>query len=334
VPIETPYSSFRQGTTTAVHGVCIAGSPAEAPTIIRVDLATGGHEVLRRSVSTELDPAYLSPPQAMVFPTAGGQTAHGLYYSPRNPDFVAPTGELPPLLVVSHGGPTGAFGTGLSLDLQYWTSRGFAVLAVNYGGSTGYGRAYRARLDGNWGVVDVEDCCNGAQYLVDRVEVDGQRMAIRGGSAGGYTTLCALTFRDLFRAGASHFGVGDLELLVRDTHKFESRYLDRLVGPYPANQGLYRERSPVHYADRLTCPIIFFQGLDDQVVPPNQAERMVAAMRARGLPVAYLAYPGEGHGFRQADNIRRTLEAELYFYSRIFGFELADQVEPLEIENL
>jgi dipeptidyl aminopeptidase/acylaminoacyl peptidase len=183
-------------------------------------------------------------------------------------------------------------------------------------------------------VVDVDDCANGARYLVEKGRVDGKRLAIRGGSAGGYTTLCALTFRNVFRAGASYYGISDLEALVRDTHKFEARYLDRLVGPYPGRQDLYRERSPIHFADRLSCPIIFFQGLDDAVVPPNQAEAMVAALRTKGLPVAYLAFPGEQHGFRQAATIRRALEAELYFYSRVFGFELADPVEPVAIENL
>jgi dipeptidyl aminopeptidase/acylaminoacyl peptidase len=208
------------------------------------------------------------------------------------------------------------------------------VLDVNYGGSTDYGREYRQRLNGNWGVVDVDDCANGARYLVEQGRVDGKRLAIRGGSAGGYTTLCALAFRDVFKAGASYYGISDLEALVRDTHKFESRYLDRLVGPYPERRDLYRERSPIHFADRLSCPMIFFQGLDDPVVPPNQAEAMVAALHAKGLPVAYLAFPGEQHGFRQAESIRRALEAELYFYSRVFGFELADPVEPVAIENL
>src|SRR5207247_1183743 len=239
-----------------------------------------------------------------------------------------------PLLVLSHGGPTGATSATFSLRTQFWTSRGIAVLDVNYGGSTGYGRAYRERLNGQWGVVDVDDCVNGARYLAERGEVDPGRLAIRGGSAGGYTTLCAVTFRDLFRAGASYFGVGDLEAMARDTHKFESRYLDSLVGPYPERRDLYVERSPIHHTDRLSCPVIFFQGLEDKVVPPNQAEAMVEALRAKGVPVAYVPFEGEQHGFRKAENIKRSLDAELYFYSRVFGFELADEVEPVPIENL
>ncbi len=229
---------------------------------------------------------------------------------------------------MSHGGPTAAASGALNLKVQYWTSRGFAVLDVNYRGSTGYGRAYRRRLDGAWGIADVEDCIEGARYLVRQGEVDGARSAIRGGSAGGYTALCALTFHRFFRAGASHYGISDLELLARDTHKFESRYLERLIGPYPAARERYRERSPIHYADRLNCPTIFFQGAEDRVVPPEQTERLVQALRARGIAVAYLLFPGEQHGFRRAENVRRALETELYFYGRVFGFvtEVDDRV--------
>ena len=235
---------------------------------------------------------------------------------------------------MSHGGPTSSSSSSLKYSIQYWTSRGIAVLDVNYGGSAGYGRAYRERLNGRWGIVDVDDCVNGARYLVEQDEVDGNRLAIRGGSAGGYTTLCALTFRDVFKAGASHYGISDLEALAKDTHKFESRYLDRLIGPYPKRRDLYVERSPIHFTDRLNCPMIIFQGLEDKVVPPNQAEKMVEAVRAKKLPVAYVTFEGEQHGFRKAENIRRVLEAELYFYSKVFGFELGDPVEPVEIENL
>jgi dipeptidyl aminopeptidase/acylaminoacyl peptidase len=235
---------------------------------------------------------------------------------------------------MSHGGPTAATDSQLHLSIQYWTSRGIAVLDVNYGGSTGYGRAYRERLAGQWGIVDVDDCANGARYLVERSLVDGKRLLITGGSAGGYTTLCALTFRATFKAGASHFGISDLETLARDTHKFESRYGDKLVGPYPERRDLYQQRSPINYTERLSCPIIFFQGLEDKVVPPNQAELMVQALRTKGLPVAYVPFEGEGHGFRRAENIKRSLESELYFYSRVFGFDLADPVEPVPIENL
>jgi len=221
-----------------------------------------------------------------------------------------------------------------SLSVQFWTSRGIAVLDVNYGGGTGYGREYRRRLNGKWGIVDVDDCTNGALYLANAGRVDAHRLMITGGSAGGYTTLCALTFRKTFKAGASYFGVSDAEALAKDTHKFESRYLDGLMGPYPERRDIYYARSPINFTGRLSCPVIFFQGLEDKVVPASQAELMVEALRAKRIPVAYLPFPGEQHGFRQAQNIKRALDAELYFYSRVFGFELADEVEPVEIENL
>jgi dipeptidyl aminopeptidase/acylaminoacyl peptidase len=237
-------------------------------------------------------------------------------------------------LVFIHGGPTSATDTSLKLGIQFWTSRGFGVLDVNYGGSTGYGRPYRERLANAWGIVDVDDCANGALALARSGEADQNRLAIRGGSAGGYTTLAALTFRNVFKAGASHFGVSDLESLAKDTHKFESRYLDKLVGPYPQAKHVYQERSPIHHTERLSVPVIFFQGLDDRVVPPNQAEKMVEALRQKGIPVAYLAYEGEGHGFRKAENIQRTLDAELYFYQRVFGIATNKDPEPVEIHNL
>jgi dipeptidyl aminopeptidase/acylaminoacyl peptidase len=311
-----------------------AAFPAEVPALIALDPTSGQINVLRRASGLVVDPGYISLAEAVEFPTENGLTAHGFFYRPRNQDFVAPAGELPPLYVLSHGGPTGSTTAELSLAIQFWTSRGFAVLDVNYGGSTGYGRAYRERLNGNWGVVDVDDCVNGARYLVDRKLVDGARLIIQGGSAGGYTTLAALTFRDVFKAGASYFGIGDLEVFAGDTHKFESRYLDGLIGPYPERADVYRARSPINFVDRITCPMIILQGLDDKIVPPNQAQLMVSALRAKGLPFAYVAFEGEGHGFRKAENIKRSIEAELYFYSRVFGFELADDVQPVEIENL
>ena len=334
--IETPYSEIayvRAGEGTG-HVVFRGASPTEPASIVSLDPTTSKHEVLRRSDKGEIDPGYLSLPEPVEFPTENGLTAHAFFYSPRNRDYVAPEGELPPLLVMIHGGPTAATTTALDLEIQYWTSRGIAVLDVNYGGSTGYGREYRQRLDGRWGVVDVDDCANGARYLAERGLVDGNRLMITGGSAGGYTTLCALTFREDFAAGASHFGVSDVEALAEETHKFESRYLDRLIGPYPERAALYRERSPIHYTDRLSCPVVFFQGLEDEVVPPNQAETMFEALKDKGLPVAYVPFEGEQHGFRRAENIRRALDGELYFYSRVFGFDLADPVEPLPIENL
>ena len=332
--IETPYTDI--GGVRAAPGRVLftAGSPTETWSIVLLDLAARTTDVLRRSSQVKVDPGYLSSPQEIQFPTEGSLAAYAFYYLPRNQDFVAPAGEKPPLIVMSHGGPTGATSSVFSPGIQYWTSRGFAVLDVNYGGSTGYGRAYRQRLNGNWGVVDVDDCVNGARYLVECGAVDGERLAITGGSAGGYTTLCAITFRNVFKAGASHFGIGDLEAFAKDTHKFESRYLDNLVGPYPARRDLYVERSPIHYTHKLACALILFQGLEDKIVPPNQAQMMYEAVRAKELPVAYLAFEGEQHGFRKAENIKRTLDAELYFYSRVFKFQLADPVEPVKIENL
>jgi dipeptidyl aminopeptidase/acylaminoacyl peptidase len=290
--------------------------------------------VLRRATEVTIEPSYLSVPEAIEFPTENGLTAHALYYRPQNADYEAPAGEKPPLMVISHGGPTSETSSSFSLSLQFWTSRGFAVADVNYGGSTGYGREYRQRLDGNWGIVDVDDCTNCARYLVERGEADGQRTAVRGGSAGGYTTLASLAFRDVFKAGASYYGVSDLEALETDTHKFESRYLDRIVGPYPARRDLFIERSPIHSVESLSCPVIFFQGDEDRIVPPDQAELMVDALRKKGIPVAYLLFEGEQHGFRKSQNIKRALEAELYFYSKIFGFEPADEIEPVRIDNL
>jgi dipeptidyl aminopeptidase/acylaminoacyl peptidase len=335
-PLETPYSSIshvRAGEEAG--GVIFRGSsPTEPACIVRLDPSTGHHEVLRMAGDLEIDPGYLSVPESVEFPTENGRTAYAFFYPPKNKDNAAPDGELPPLLVMSHGGPTAATTTALDPGIQYWTSRGIAVLDVNYGGSTGYGREYRRRLDGMWGVVDVEDCANGAKYLAGRGLVDGGRLMITGGSAGGYTTLCALTFKDTFAAGASHFGVSDVEALARETHKFESRYLDNLIGPHPERADLYRDRSPIHFTDRLSCPVIFFQGLEDEVVPPSQAETMFAALKAKGLPVSYVPFEGEQHGFRRAENIKRALDGELYFYSRVFGFELADPVEPIPIENI
>jgi dipeptidyl aminopeptidase/acylaminoacyl peptidase len=332
--IDTNYTDITFLRAAPGQAVFRAGSPSEPPSIVRLDLNKGVVEVLRRSNNLNIDPRYFSTPRAIEFPTTDGLTAHGIFYPPQNLDYSAPSDERPPLLVKSHGGPTSAAATALSLAIQYWTSRGIAVLDVNYGGSTGYGRIYRERLKDKWGIVDVDDCANGARYLVSQGEVDDNRLMITGGSAGGYTTLCALTFRDTFKAGASHFGVSDAEALAKETHKFESRYLDGLFGPYPEKQEIYYQRSPINFTDRLSCPTIFFQGLDDKVVPPNQAQVMVDALRAKGIPVAYVPFEGEQHGFRQAKNIKRALDAELYFYSKVFGFELAEEVEPVQIDNL
>ena len=319
----------------ATHAVLVAGSSTRPDAVALIDLASGVVETLRSASSVQLDAGDISVAEAIEFPTAGRQTAHTFYYPPCNKAFAVAAGETPPLVVISHGGPTSAARSTLDLRIQYWTTRGFAVADVNYGGSSGYGRAYRQRLNGRWGHVDVADVIHAAQFLVERGKADGNRAVIRGGSAGGYTTLAALTFHpEAFKAGASYYGISDLEVLALDTHKFESRYMDTLIGPYPAARETYRARSPIHAVDRLACPLILFQGLEDRVVPPNQSRMMADAVRAKGLPVAYLAFEGEQHGFRKADTIIRSLEAELFFYGAAFGFTPADHIPPVPIDNL
>jgi dipeptidyl aminopeptidase/acylaminoacyl peptidase len=337
--VDAPFTWFASVRASGGRAVFVAGSPTEPPAVMALDLSSQRVEVVRRCTDLRFDAGYVSTPEPIEFPTKDGLTAHAFFYAPNNRDFAPCPGEKPPLLVKVHGGPTSAASNVFAFGVQYWTSRGFAVLDVNYGGSTGYGRKYRERLRGHWGIVDVDDCVNGALALVGRGEVDPDRLAITGGSAGGYTTLCALTFRNVFKAGGSHYGIGDLERLAHDArtgnhHKFESRYEDGLVAPYPDRVDVYRARSPIRHTDKLSCPIIFFQGMNDKVVLPNQAERMVEALRRKGLPVAFLPFEGEGHGFRQAENIRRALDAELYFYSRVFRFETADAIDPVPIENL
>lgn len=336
-PIPLPYTDI--GGIKAAPGkvYIIGGSPTTPYSVAQIAMGPGGAGpcvTLQKSTSLVVDPGYLSIPEEIAFPTENGLTAYAYYYPPRNQDYAAPEGELPPLIVSSHGGPTGATGTALRLGIQYWTSRGIGIVDVNYGGSTGYGREYRERLKGQWGIVDVDDCVNAALYLARSGKADPKRLAIHGGSAGGYTTLAALTFRKVFQVGASHYGVSDVEALAKDTHKFESRYLDGLIGPYPEARDIYIERSPIHFTDQLDCALILFQGAEDQVVPPDQSRKMYEAVRAKKLPVAYLEFPGEQHGFRQAAHIKRSLDGELYFYSKVFKFELADAVEPVEIENL
>jgi dipeptidyl aminopeptidase/acylaminoacyl peptidase len=340
--LDTPYSVVYSLTPLGGRAGMIAATHTEGWQVVLLepgaahdDPAAGATDVVRRGRQVPIDPAYISRPEPIVFPTEGGLTAHANYYPPTNPDFVAPSGELPPLLVNVHGGPTSAHDAKLDLDIQYWTSRGFAVVDVNYGGSTGYGREYRERLKGEWGVVDTVDSINAAKYLIARGDADPARVGVRGGSAGGYTTLNALTRFDFFTAGASLFGLADLETFATGgTHKFESRYLDSLLGPYPEMSEVYRERSPIHHVDGLTCPVILLQGLEDEIVPPRQAEIIVEALRRNGLPFAYLAFEGEQHGFRKAQNIIRAEEAELYFYGRVWGFAPADEIEPVAIENL
>jgi dipeptidyl aminopeptidase/acylaminoacyl peptidase len=332
-----PYTSFGFPSLSA-RGTEVgfaASSPESETAVVLLDLATGELETVREGSEEPIDPAYVSAPRPIEFPTgAGTETAHAFYYPPTNPGFGAPADERPPLIVEIHGGPTSHAPPALSREFLYWTSRGFGIVDVNYRGSSGYGRAYRNRLRGEWGVFDTEDCIAAARFLAFEGEADGKRLAIRGGSAGGYTTLCALVFHDEFAAGASYYGVADAETLAHDTHKFESRYLDSLIGPYPERADLYRERSPIHFVERLRSPLILLQGLEDEIVPPNQAETMAAVLRANGVPYAYLAFEGEQHGFRRAETEIRCLEAELYFYGRILGFEPAGEPEPVEIVGL
>ena len=334
--LELPFSEMGRGElwVSGNRIVFSAGAPDKAMAIMSLDVESGAVETLQQAHEIDVDTAYLSAPEAVEFDTTDGRTAHAFYYPPRNPDFAAPQGEKPPLLVKSHGGPTAAAQTALDLGIQFWTSRGFGVVDVNYGGSTGYGTEYRRRLNGTWGITDVDDCVNAARFLAARGDADPERLAIDGASAGGYTTLAALTFHDVFRAGASLYGVSDLEALAKETHKFESRYLDSLVGPYPERQDLYMERSPINHTHLLSCPLLLLQGLEDEIVPPNQAEMMFEAVKSKGLPTAYIPFEGEQHGFRRSENIKRALEAELYFYSRVFGFDLPDPVAPVAIENL
>jgi dipeptidyl aminopeptidase/acylaminoacyl peptidase len=347
--LDAPYTAIAS-VEAAGDGVVFIGASATAePAVVRVPLQpvgdepggaeAGATEILRPPRDLGLDAAWFSAPEPIAFPSSGGRTAHALFYPPTNPEAAGPAdaaGERPPLLVFIHGGPTAAARPMLQLGIQYWTSRGFAVADVNYGGSTGYGREYLRQLDDNWGIVDLDDCVAAARWLAERGRVDPDRLAIRGGSAGGYTTLAALAFRDTFAAGASHFGVADLEALATETHKFESRYLDGLIGPYPERRDLYVERSPIHHVQGFDRPLIVLQGLEDEIVPPNQAEMIVDALRSQGVPVAYVAFEGEQHGFRQAANIRRALDAELSFYGQVFGFDLPEDegIEPVTVENL
>lgn len=332
--VPTPFTETASLTIGDGVAAFIAGTPTESPAIYRHVLATGDTVKISGSGGTRFDDGYISAPEAIEYPTENALTAHAFYFAPKNADFAGPAGALPPLVVISHGGPTGANHSSLELPIQYWTSRGFAVVNVNYGGSTGYGRAYRERLNDAWGIVDIDDCVNAAKYLASEGRVDPERLVIRGWSASGYTTLAALTFRDVFKAGASHFGISDLEAMATDTHKFESRYLDRLIGPYPERKAIYEQRSPIHYVDQLSCPLILFQGLEDKVVPPNQAQMMFDAVNAKGLPVALVMFEGEQHGFRQAQNIRRSLDGELYFLAKVFGFPVPADADPVEIHNL
>jgi dipeptidyl aminopeptidase/acylaminoacyl peptidase len=325
------FSAFDSVVASGRDVVCIAAAADRAAAVVRLS-SLDGVSVLRESQPTLIDASYISRPESIEFPTSGDRRAHALYYPAHSPDFLGSEGEAPPLIVLSHGGPTSATSSTLSLGIQYWTTRGVAVVDVNYGGSTGYGREYRERLKGAWGIVDVDDCVAAARWLADQGEIDGARMVIRGGSAGGYTTLAALTFRpEVFAAGSSHYGVADAEALARDTHKFESRYLDGLIGPYPEAIDVYKQRSPINAANRLEVPLILFQGLEDKVVPPEQSAMMAEVLADKGIPHAYVAFEGEQHGFRKAETIMTVAGAELYFLGRVLGFTPADECPPVRI---
>ncbi|MBT3228940.1 MAG: S9 family peptidase [Candidatus Marinimicrobia bacterium] len=334
IEIKTHYTHIDQVKGSKNHIAFIGHTDSQPGEVVTMDLDEKTSHTIRKAAEIDINESYISKAQHVSFESAPDELTHAWFYPPRNPDYEARSGDLPPLIVLSHGGPTGNSSGAFSLAIQYWTSRGFAIVDVNYSGSTGYGRQYRERLKGNWGVRDVHDCATAAKYLVGEGLVDKERLIIKGGSAGGYTTLAALTFLDVFKAGASYYGVGDLTLLARDTHKFESRYLDSMIGPYPEEKQLYIDRSPLNFADQLDCPVIFMQGLDDSVVPPDQAKSMVAALKNNGIPVAYLPFEGESHGFRQATTVVKAIESEYYFYTRIFGIDPVESVEPIEIFNL
>lgn len=331
--IETPYTFFDSLAKGPDGVLCVAASPYTAPSVVEIDIHSGHIDVVRKSKEGEAPIGYVSQARSVSFPTAGGEVAHALVYPPVNADYEGPKGELPPLIVSVHGGPTSASRHGLDYSVQYWTSRGFCVAALDYRGSSGYGRAYRKRLNGGWGVLDVEDAEHLATWLSSQDQIDAARACIRGGSAGGYTVLCAAMRGTTFAAGASYYGVADPASLARDTHKFESRYLDALIGPLPEAAPLYEERSPYLHGSEMRMALILFQGMQDEIVPPSQAEMMVAALKEHAVPVAYVAFEGEQHGFRQASSIIRSAEAELYFYARVLGFTPADEIGPVEIAN-
>lgn len=322
--IETPFTYIAYLQINKNQVLFVGASPTQPTAVIKLDLTLGKTDILKQSSNLNIDEGYLSIPQPISFPTTNNQIAHAWYYPPTNKDYEAPEGELPPLLIKSHGGPTAATSATFNLKIQYWTSRGFAFCDVNYGGSTGYGREYHQRLDGNWGIVDVDDCENAAKYLVKKGKVDSEKLAISGGSAGGYTTLASLTFKDTFKAGASYYGISDLEALATDTHKFESRYLDGLIGKYPEEKEIYEKRSPINHTEKLSCPVAFFQGLEDKVVPPNQTEMMVNALQEKGIKTLYVTFDDEQHGFRKAENIKKALDSEFHFYSLIFDYQVAE----------
>ncbi|MGA0275368.1 MAG: prolyl oligopeptidase family serine peptidase, partial [Dehalococcoidia bacterium] len=330
---EVPHTSIAELNLIDDSAVYVGASPVSAAEIVRVEFGSSEVSTLKVSSDIELDPEFLSVPEEITFPTTFDGSAHAYYYAPKNPNFEGGNSEKPPLLVISHGGPTSSTSSALSLPIQFWTSRGIAVVDVNYRGSTGYGREYRDALKGNWGVYDTDDCIAAADYLVEQGLVDTDRVAIKGGSAGGYTTINALTFYDRFAVGATYYGIADLSVFIGDTHKYESRYLDSLIGPYPEAKQLYHDRSAINFTDRLSCPMIILQGIEDKIVPPSQAEIMAGALREKGIPFSLMMFEGEQHGFRQSENIKASLEGELYFYGRVLGFTPAGGITTVEIEN-
>jgi dipeptidyl aminopeptidase/acylaminoacyl peptidase len=332
--LKTKFTSFSSILVVNDKVFFIGASPTELSSVAVLNLKNYQYQILKKSKEILLDSGYISLPQNIEFPSENNLTAHMIFYPPKNKDYQVSKKQKPPLIVRSHGGPTGQAEAVLNLEIQFWTSRGFAFADVNYSGSTGYGREYRQRLYGNWGIVDVDDCINAALYLAKNNLIDENKMIIKGGSAGGYTTLCALAFRDIFKAGASYYGVSDLIALVKESHKFEEKYEEKLIGPFPEKKEIYFERSPINFIENLKCPVILFQGEDDKIVPPNQSEMMFKALKEKKLPTAYLLFEKEGHGFRSAEAIKKSIEAELYFYSKIFDFSLKDNIEPIEIYNL
>lgn len=332
--IEVPYTDISNVKAAGNSVYFIGASPTQQPVIVRLNLSSEATEMIKKSSSVEVDPAYISVPEPITFPTTDSAVAHAYYYAPKSAEFTGETGELPPLMVICHGGPTGATSPSLSLMTQYWTSRGVAVVDVNYRGSTGYGRQYRNALREKWGLYDSDDCIAAADYLAKRSDADPKRTVIRGGSAGGYTTINALTFHKVFAAGAAYYGIADLSVFLDDTHKFESRYLDSLIGPYPEQKQRYHDRSAINFTDQLSAPMIIFQGLEDKIVPPSQAEIMVKALEQKKIMHAYVPFEGEQHGFRKSENIERALEAELYFYGKSLGFTPAEDIKPPDIKNL
>ena len=322
--IRLPFTDIMSVRACGETVAICASSPSNPTSIVKLNLATGKWDVLQKSTYASLHVSYLSIPREVQFATKPDRSAYGFYYPPTNPVYRSRPGEKPPLLVKVHGGPTHAAAASFDLQIQFFTSRGFAVLDVNYGGSTGYGKKYRERLNGMWGSVDVEDSANGAKFLCARGKADRKRLLIRGGSAGGFTTLASLAFTKLYRAGACYYGISDLEAWARDTHKFESRYLDKMIGPYPAQRKLYVKRSPSHSVDKITSPLILFQGLDDKVVPPSQSELIVKLMQKKKRPVNYVTFEGEGHGFNAGEHIKDALELELELYCKTLGLTKLD----------